>query len=637
MNNSLLETKPELAKEWHPTKNEKLTPDEVTIGSHKKVWWLGSCGHEWQAEIKSRCNGRGCPYCAGRLLLKGFNDIKTTHPELLKEWDNEKNNDLVPEDLQMGSHTKVWWRCSKGHSWQASPNERISKGRRCPYCAHNPRVLPGENDLATVRPDLLQEWDYEKNTILPIALTAKSNKRIWWKCSKGHEWRTSVEHRANGSGCPYCAKGAQTSFPEQAIYYYVKKAYPDAINKYKDLFTKKGMELDVFIPSIKTGIEYDGIAFHRSERQLSNDRTKSTICNNNGIRLIRIKEDPTVGVFPTDIIISANYGLENALFQLASIVPNLGDIDLKKDEDDIRKGYLSLLANSSLLAINPDLCKEWNYEKNKTTPDMYSPNSNTRVWWKCNLGHEWKTSIDERNKGRKCPYCSNRLVLSGFNDLATKRPDLTKEWNSERNKDLDPTKILPGSGKKAWWKCKNGHEWQAEVSSRNKGAGCPYCAGFLPVRGVSDLKTVSPSLALEWHPSLNGMLSPENVLPKSNKRVWWQCGKCGHEWQATVGSRYYGAGCPKCGSAKSGDSFSKNRVLLVGSLLDNNPQLAKEWHSTKNGQLSPDCVTAGSSKKAWWQCSKCGHEWQAVISSRNRGNGCPACYRQRRLKATNNK
>ena len=376
MNNSLVEIKPELAKEWHPTKNGKLTPDEVTIGSHKRVWWLGSCGHEWQAEVKSRCSGRGCPYCAGRILLKGFNDISTTHPELLKEWDYE-NNDLRPEDLQMGSHTKVWWKCSKGHPWQASPNERISKGRRCPYCAHNPRVLPGVNDLATERPDLLREWDYEKNTILPNELTAKSNKRIWWKCRKGHEWRTSVEHRTNGSGCPYCAKGAQTSFPEQAIYYYVKKAYPDAINKYKDLFTKKGMELDVFIPSIKTGIEYDGIAFHRSERQLNNDRTKSMICSNNGIRLIRIKEDPTVGAFPTDIIISASAGLEDALSQLSSLVPGLGYIDLKKDEDVIREGYLSLLESNSLLAINPDLCKEWDYEKNKTTPDMYSPNSNS--------------------------------------------------------------------------------------------------------------------------------------------------------------------------------------------------------------------------------------------------------------------
>ena len=94
----------------------------------------------------------------------------------------------------------------------------------------------------------------------------------------------------------------------------------------------------------------------------------------------------------------------------------------------------------------------------------------------CSCGHEWRASIDERNKGRKCPYCTNRLVLSGFNDLATKRPDLTKEWHPTKNDNLDPTKVLPGSGSKAWWICKEGHEWQAEISGRNKGAGCPKCA-----------------------------------------------------------------------------------------------------------------------------------------------------------------
>jgi len=474
MKNSLLEIKPELAKEWHPTKNGKLTPDEVTAGSHKKVWWLGSCGHEWEAIVKSRYAGRGCPYCSSRLLLKGFNDLTTRYPEYLTEWDYDRNTEIDPSEILPGSHKEVWWKCREGHSWQASPNHRISKGRGCPYCAHNPRVLPGENDLETVFPELLKEWDYEKNSILPSEITAKSNKVVWWKCYKGHEWRASVEHRANGSGCPYCARGAQTSFPEQAVYYYISKAYPDAIHKYKDIFIKKGMELDVYIPSLKTGIEYDGIAFHNEDRQIINDSEKSQICKSNSIRLIRIKEAPTVGA-SADVIISAEFGLEHALIELKSYIVGIGIIDLEKDEDEIRNQYLNRLAENSLFSLNPELCEEWNYEKNKTTPDMYSPNSNSKVWWKCSLGHEWRTSIDVRSAGRGCPYCSNNRVLPGFNDLASKRPDLLKEWHPTKNDNLDPTKVLPGSGKKAWWICSKGHEWQAEISSRNKGSGCPEC------------------------------------------------------------------------------------------------------------------------------------------------------------------
>lgn len=485
--NDLSTIHPELLEEWDFDKNGELDPEGITFGSNNKVWWKCSLGHEWQAQVKSRHAGRGCPFCSGRELLVGYNDLKTTNPEYLKEWNYDRNKDIGPEDIMAGSHTQVWWKCSVGHEWKASPNHRISKGRGCPYCCHNPSVLTGANDLATVYPHLLNEWDYEKNDIKPSEITAKSNKTVWWKCYKGHEWKTSVEHRANGSGCPFCAKGAQTSFPEQAVYYYINRAYPDAINKYKGLFTKKGMELDVYIPSLRTGIEYDGEAFHDDENQIKSDNEKSQICMSKGIRLIRIKEDPTVGAVATDVI-SAKSGLENALNELKSLIPGIGVIDLNNDEDEIRSRYLNRLAENSLFALNPELCEEWNYEKNKTTPDMYSPNSNSKVWWKCSLGHEWRTSIDVRNVGRGCPYCSNNKVWSGFNDLASKRPDLLKEWHPIKNTDLDPTKVLPGSGHKAWWICSEGHEWQAEISSRNKGAGCPECYNKRRKAGINRKK-----------------------------------------------------------------------------------------------------------------------------------------------------
>ena len=124
---------------------------------------------------------------------------------------------------------------------------------------------------------------------------------------------------------------------------------------------------------------------------------------------------------------------------------------------------------------------------------------------------------------------------------------LIAEWNWERNIDIDPSHIALGSDKKVWWRCGKGHEWQATIDNRNKGRNCPYCSGRYAIVGVSDLQTVNPVLAREWNYEKNNGLIPADVLPNSNKKVWWKCSK-GHEWQATIARRNKGSGCPYCTS-----------------------------------------------------------------------------------------
>ncbi|MBQ3074042.1 MAG: zinc-ribbon domain-containing protein [Ruminococcus sp.] len=401
--------------------------------------------------------------------------------ELMAEWDWEKNNalNINPQILTQGSHMKVWWKCDNGHSWQASPNHRASKHRGCPYCCHNPIVLEGTNDLATCNPVLAKEWNNNKNgTLLPSQVTLHSNKKVWWKCDRGHEWKTSVNHRANGSNCPLCSKSKQTSFPEQAIYYYIKRAYPDAINGYTEIFNNHGMELDVYIPSWNIGVEYDGMIFHKTTKQQLREINKYNICKNNNIFLIRIREDLKPPIKPIcDEIIYLTSNLNNAIQKLSKFLPYLNNIDVNRDELIIKSKFLSDFDDKSLSSLYPELCREWNYDKNlKLTPKMFLPHSNTKVWWRCSNKHEWKASIDGRVKGHGCPYCCNRKVLTGYNDLAHKRPDLIKEWDYTNN-TISPDTVLPGSGKVVWWICSTcGHHWKAEISSRNKGHSCPICA-----------------------------------------------------------------------------------------------------------------------------------------------------------------
>lgn len=340
--------KDSLLIEWNYEANKELTPRLISYGSGKKVWWRCKKGHEWQAVVNSRSSGSGCPVCAGRISSEGYNDLATEMPELAAQWHPEKNIPLTPSRVTKGSTHIVWWRCENGHEWRASVKSRAG-GNGCPVCAGR-KLLSGENDLATVCPDLAQQWHPVKNgSLRPETVLATTMRRVWWRCPKGHEWQAKVKDRMSGTGCPVCS----------------------------------------------------------------------------GRKVV------------------------------------VGDNDLESN-------YLMIAA-------------QWHPVKNgRLSPREVSAFSNKRVWWKCELGHEWQTSVYSRT-GEKtgCPYCTNRKVLAGFNDLATLEPKLAEQWDPVLNGTLTPEQITAGSKRKIWWRCPLGHEWKTAVYSRTgpKRTGCPVCAG----------------------------------------------------------------------------------------------------------------------------------------------------------------
>ena len=193
---------PVLAGEWS-VRNGELAPSDVSYGSNKVVWWRGNCGHEWQATVKARTSKEeGCPYCAGKRVLKGFNDLATLHPELIGEWSG-RNGDLRIGDITAGSQKKVWWKGKCGHEWQATVKNRAN-GSTCPYCSSK-IVKPGVNDLATLRPDIAEEWSDRNSPMKASDVMANTNKKYWWKCREGHEWKALVSSRNRGTKCPYCS------------------------------------------------------------------------------------------------------------------------------------------------------------------------------------------------------------------------------------------------------------------------------------------------------------------------------------------------------------------------------------------------------------------------------------------------
>ena len=279
MSNSLSAVHPELVAEWSD-RNLPLTPDSITFGSNKKVWWKGSCGHEWETSVKARSNGEKCPICSGARVVTGINDLSTLKPELASEW-SEKNK-IKPTEVSIGSHKKVIWKCKLGHKWIATVKSRTINKTGCPYCSHN-KVLVGFNDLATTDRKLLVEWDYELNKLKPIEVSRNSAKRAWWKCRYGHSWNMKIyERTVLNKGCRICEQEYLSLFPALAISYYANLKGLKVELGSDRLF---GIPLDVYIP-----LEQVAIQVNTDSEKI--DILKEHLCKQRGIKLIKLPMKP---------------------------------------------------------------------------------------------------------------------------------------------------------------------------------------------------------------------------------------------------------------------------------------------------------------------------------------------------------
>ncbi len=564
--NDLLTKCPSLAKEWDYGKNiVKIT--EVGTGTQKKAWWKCEKGHSWEAVISSRAlNNHGCPYCSNQKLLIGFNDTATLYPEILQFWDYDKNEKRPNDFVGAPSSKKAWFKCDKGHSWKTGIAD-FCRGTRCPVCC-NKIIEPGFNDLATTHPHLLKEWDYEKNTdISPQEVTYGSDKKVWWICKKGHSWKAVISSRSIGKGCPECLKETQTSLTEKAFTYYLSK-YFDDIEENVHLPNFNRRELDIYIPSLKLAVEYDGHNWHRN---IKNDIFKDNLCKERGITLVRIREDgcPTYETNAYLISCPRNHGnillLKDSINELFTLINKLYNLNLKKIDS----------VEEDIANINESY---YSYEKQ--------------------------------------------------NSLEIKCPKLLKEWDYEKNGKINPILVSFGSNSKVWWKCEKGHSWNAIISSRVRGNGCPYCKNKYFLKGFNDLESQYPELAKEWNIEKNNNIKPDEVIISSSKiKYWWKCEK-GHEWQAAVSYRIRThSRCPICVGQKPEKGTNDLETLC--------PDLAKEWDYEKNGDLKPSDILPGSEKRIWWICPK-GHSYDTVPRIRTLfGTGCPVCDNKRILKGYN--
>ena len=404
----------ELLLQWDGEKNLSLLPEDISEGSDRKVFWKCERGHSWSAAVKSRVYGAGCPYCSGRRVLPGFNDLKTLRPELAEQWNEERNGTLKPTEVSAGARRKVWWRCPKGHEWQAYVFRR-SQGSGCPYCAGT----ISEKSLEEEFPEIAAQWDEERNGgIKPSEVSPGSVNKYWWKCSEGHEWLAKVAKRTReGTGCPYCAG----------------KAVAPGFNDLASRFPKIASEWDE---------EKNGIP---ASRVLPGSKKAWWKC-------------PEGHSYSAKINSRTLRGVGCPYCSGKKIVP--GHNDLK----------------TLFPAVAAEWNEEKNFPVKPSELAAYS--NRKFWWkcskgheWQASVAMRTK-------KANGCPYCAGKAVLPGFNDLKTLEPKIAGQWHSELNGSLGPENVTPGSSMTVWWKCPEGHEWKAPVKRRTvSAAGCPYCSG----------------------------------------------------------------------------------------------------------------------------------------------------------------
>ncbi len=623
--NDLESQKPEISKEWHPTKNRKK-PSEYVVGSNLPVWWMCPKGHEWEAKISDRTyKGGGCPYCSGKRVLPGFNDLASCYPVVADEWNYEKNGDLRPDAVTKMSNTSVYWRCKDcGHEWKARIADR-AQGKGCPQCRKGFGVSFEEKAIVFYLSDIVPlvenyKADFlgrmELDVFIPSLRIGIEYDGASWHTSKEYDERKNRLCIENDIELIRVMES--DSERDGSINIHVtkrdRKSLSDAIHRILVIISEKSGDNY----AVDVDVEKDAAKILEKKYTYRRERSLGVLHP----ELARQLHPTKNGLLNAEMIpVKSN-------FELWWICDKGHEWKAVISSRVMGRGcpYCShtmlLPGFNDLATTNPELAKEWHPTKNgELKPDQVMMGSSDKVWWMCSEGHEWEAIIYSRKKNG-CPICANRVVLPGYNDLATTNPELAKEWHPTKNGDITPSMVVSGSNVKYWWVCKNGHEIFMAPSARTSGKYCGVCDGKVVVPGINDLESQYPEMAGQWHPTKNGKLKPSQVAPHSNKPVWWLC-ENGHDWRVSpnqrIGRKY---GCPYCSNQKVWPGFN--------DLESRYPELAKQWHPTKNGELKPSMVTPGSSRKVWWKCPR-GHEWEAMIQPRTKRNvGCPYCSKQRK-------
>lgn len=586
---SLAEHPSRVVAEWHPTKNGDLTPDKIMAGSsRRKVWWqCSTCHHEWEATPASRTSaGTGCWPCSYRTRIrlrdipKPGQSLAEQFPELVAEWDSE-GNERRPEELMTGSDINAWWICAEnGHRWQTRVYTRTGPMKTgCPQCVHLP---PPGRSVAELYPHLVAQFHPTKNTGRTLReYRTGSAAKIWWKCeAQGHLWQASISNRTSksGTGCPKCTMWGTSEQEIRLRYELAAAGCPvDHDHPRIQVDVRAPINADIVMPDWNLVVEFDGSLYHAGSEAKQRDLRQTDALVAAGWTVIRARNAPLALLTLNDVIVGANA--------------------------DTKETALRVLAKIDSLGFRPIFLDDYRQDID--------------LW-----GTAEADAVIYRHHTRS---------------LAALFPDIATEWHPAKNGDRRPEFTNPGSKTRTWWMCTRcACEWITSVKHRTSdGTSCPQCArtkraatSRAPKPGQS-AADVNPQLLDLFDPTRNGSNTLFDVKPSTSMQFWWRCPECGHRWQATPKK----PGCRPCAARIRGIARSTPRPGQ--SFADLYPELAVQWHPTRNKDLVPANFQPGSVTTVWWLCEECGSSWRRSIAGRTAtGSRCRACSSKERGKRT---
>jgi hypothetical protein len=368
-------------------------PSLVAKSSSKKLSWKCSQGHQYEAAVSTRSSGRGCPICSGRKVLKGFNDLQTTHPEIAIQaegWD--------PAKVSRGSNEIKRWKCINGHTWATSTNKRTGEKTGCPVCS-NHKVLAGENDLLTTHPELASQMIDDD----PSSYVAGSEKKVQWTCELGHVYKSSVANRVNGSGCLVCV-GRQ-----------VLPGFNDLAFQFPEI-AAEAYEWDpkTVTPSSHLSLNWKCPEGHIYKRQVANRTSRPNRCPIcSGHKVQRGFNDletthPEIAIQaegwdPKTVTAGSGKKLSWRCHIGHTYFAQISNKTTRGDQCPICSGNQILIGFNDLQTTHPKLCLEL---VNPLDGFTLSSGSDKKLEWICPNQHKWKASVANRKAGNGCPSCT---------------------------------------------------------------------------------------------------------------------------------------------------------------------------------------------------------------------------------------
>lgn len=579
----------ELIAEWDWDKNSKLNydPKKLSVSSQEKVWWRCKEGHSWQATVANRYYRKyGCPYCVGKIVIAGINDLATIKPDLVEYWDKSKNESLLPTEISVSSGKKVWWICKKcGESFQ----RRVADMKRpyCSRCAQFFKTIKKEDSLGCMYPKLLEEWDYEKNVISPYEIKPHYNGKVYWICKKHKtSFYCSPDYRLshNYGGCLECKKETLSKLhkkPKKDLSFIEK--YNDIIEKYYD-FTQN------------TDIDLSNVSY-------KSNRKANWKCKNCGTTWISKFQDMAEGrkcpkcetkkfkSFPEQCLfyyvqyyfnnVIWGYNKNSDINELDIFIPDKkiaieydGEHYHKSIKKDAKKDMACARKGIKLIRIREPYCPKYEsssikiYRLRSDQDDKYVDLNNTikivlkiieeTIEYDVNIDRDL-SSINELS-----------ALIEVSNSFENNYPKLAKQWDWQKNGKVKPSMVSKCSDNEYYFICQTcGESFKRRIASlvRSNVCECKTCARKRAhkKRGIApkekSIGYLYPSIAKELISSNNENIDIYTIYAKSSKKYLWKC-SCGNIYEMSPDARVSGHACPEC-AKKSRKLKRAKKVICI--------------------------------------------------------------------------